>query len=74
MTLWRDLVYLIFFCLFLRERERERETGHKQGRGRERRGQKIPSRLLTDSKESDMGLKLTNREIMTGAKGRHLTD
>ena len=45
----------------MRERERERE----QGRGRERRRETIPGRLHAVSAEPDMGLKLTNREIVT---------
>ena len=49
--------------LFLREREREREreSTYKQGRGRER----IPSRLPPVSVEPDVGLELTDSEIMT---------
>ena len=40
---------------------RERE----QGRGRERGRQGIRSRLRADSREPDVGLELTNGEIMT---------
>ena len=52
------------------ERERERETGEiasawKQGRDRERGGQRIQSRFCTDSREHDVKLELTNCEIMT---------
>ena len=47
--------------LFLREGERKRE----QGRGRERRRERIPSRLHAVSTEPDAGLKLTHSEIMT---------
>ena len=36
-----------------------------RGRGRERGGQRIQNRLCDDSKEPDVGLKLTNHEIMT---------
>ena len=46
-------------------RVRERETEHEQGRGRERGRQRIPSRLHTVSTETNVGLKLTNHEIMT---------
>ena len=43
----------------------EREREHKWRRGRQRGGQRIQSRLCADSSEPDVGLKLTNREIMT---------
>ena len=46
-------------------REREGICEHKQGRDRERRRQRIPSRLLAVSGEPNAGLKLTNYEIMT---------
>ena len=46
-------------------RERERESAHEQGRDRERRRERIPSRLLAVSTEPDKGLRLTNLEIMT---------
>ena len=51
--------FLFFFgCLFIYfEKEREREWG----RGRER----IPRRLYTVSAEPNVGLKVTNHEIMT---------
>ena len=38
---------------------------HMNGGGAEREGERIPSRLCTVSTEPDMGLKLTNHEIMT---------
>ena len=41
---------------------------HEQGRGRERRREKISSRLHAASTEPDVGLKLTNHEIMTRAE------
>ena len=51
----------MFIYLFLRVRERENtHTG-----GAEREGERIPNRLLADSAEPDMGLELTNQEIMT---------
>ena len=50
------------------ERERERESMCKQGRGSERRREKIPSRLSTDSVEPNAGLNLMNCKIMTLAK------
>ena len=46
------------------ERQRERMSRGGAGRGRER----IPSSLRAVSMEPDMGLKLMNREIMTGAE------
>ena len=52
--------------LFILERERERER--EKERERERIGggaERIPSRFHTASLESDEGLELTNREIMT---------
>ena len=47
-------MFVFFFNL-------ERDRAHKQGKGRER----IPSRLFTDSREPDAGLKFKNEEIMT---------
>ena len=59
----------IFPCLFLRERERERgRASVRAGEGQGERGQGIPSRLCTDSCEPDVGLKPTNRQIMTWAE------
>ena len=52
-------IFIYFKCLFIFGRE------CKWGRGREQGGQKIQSRLCTDSREPNMGLKLTNCEIMT---------
>ena len=51
-----------------------RESKNKQGRSRERRRQKIWSRLCTDSREPYVGPKLMNHEIMTWAEVRWLTD
>ena len=51
-----------------RERERERERKHERGRGREREGDtesEAGSRLPAVSTELDVGLKLTDCEIMT---------
>ena len=51
-----------------RERAREqwrREGGRQGGREGEREREIIPSRLCTVSAESDAGLELMNREIMT---------
>ena len=55
------LVYL--FILRERERERERDLKHEWGRGK-REGERIPSRLCTNSVELTSGLKLSNHEIM----------
>ena len=53
----------LYFCnayLFLRESEGE------SGGGTEREGDREPgSRLCADSRELDLGLELTNHEIMT---------
>ena len=43
----------------------EREQAHEQGRGRERGRERIPSKLHAVSAEPDVGLDLTNCEIMT---------
>ena len=40
----------------------------------EREQQRIPSRLYTDSNEPNVGLKLTNCEILTRVEVRGLTD
>ena len=64
LTEWATQAPLIF--IFERE--------NKQGRGRERGGQKIWSGLCADSRESDAGHEPTNGEIMTWAKVGHLTD
>ena len=45
-------IFVSLFYLFVFEREKERET-------------EIPSRLLAVSAEPDVGLDLTNHEIMT---------
>ena len=57
----------------MRERESTRMHMCKQGRGRDRGRPRIPSGLCADSTEPD-GLQLTNREIMTWADVRFLTD
>ena len=43
-------------------------------KGRQRGGQRIQSRLLTDSREPDLELEHMNFEIMTGAAVRHSGD
>ena len=49
----------------MRERERESEHTSRGGAEREKGRDKIPSRLHTVSAGPDVGLNLTNREIMT---------
>ena len=55
---------IIFLDLFIL-RVREREHRYKSRRGREGERQRIPSRLCTGSMEPNVGLELTNHEIMT---------
>ena len=54
----KKIIYMFLFIF-------ERECVCEQGRGRERGRQRIQSRLCADSNEPDVGLRLTNREIMT---------
>ena len=49
------------FIYLLRDRDRDREREREQAREGER---EIPSRLLAVSTEPDVGLQLTNCEIM----------
>ena len=60
----------IFKCLFIFEGDR----ACQQGRGREKGGQTVRSRLCADSREPDAGLKPTNLEVTTWAKVGHSTD
>ena len=53
------MIFFMFYLYILREIE------HKQGRGRQRGRERIPSRLCTVSIEPDAGLESTNREITT---------
>ena len=53
--------------------EGERERAHKTGRGRERRRERMPSRLRTVRAEPHMGLELTNHKVMTRAETKSLT-
>ena len=56
--------------MFIFERETHTHTEYEWGRGREREGDtamETGSRLLAVSTESDLGLKPTKCEIMTGA-------
>ena len=57
--MWGKKIIYMFLFIF------ERESVCEQGRGRERGRQRIQSRLCADSNEPDVGLRLTNREIMT---------
>ena len=61
----------LFFLMFI---SWEKESIHKQGKGKERGVQRIPSRLCADSREPNEGLELTNHEIMTWAEVRCLTN
>ena len=54
-----EVVFFFFNVYLFGERE------HKQGRGRDRGRERIPSRLHAVSAEDDAGLNLTDREIMT---------
>ena len=68
-------LYLVsFFFLVFIYFERERMHVHEQGRDRERERERIPSRLRAVSAEPDVGLELTNHEIMTLAEIGHLTN
>ena len=51
--------------MFIFETERERERENEWERGREGGRQRIQSRLHANSREPDVGLKLTTCEIMT---------
>ena len=46
------------------ERERERERENESSGETERKRERIPSRFHTISTEPNLGLELTNREIM----------
>ena len=54
------------FLLYFWETETDRTRAGEAQSERER--EKIPSRLHTDSAQSDVGLKLKNHEIMTWAE------
>ena len=45
--------------------QREWEREHGQGKGREKGRERIPSRLRAASAEPEVGLKLTNHEMVT---------
>ena len=64
------LIFRLFSLSFFKDylfilRKRERARACKQGRGREREGERIPSRHHSVSTESDAELKLMNCEIVT---------
>ena len=67
-------VIIFFSRLFIIERQRE--TGHEHGRGTERRGRGIWSRLqaLSYQHRARCGAQLKNHEIMTWADVGCLTD
>ena len=57
---------MFIYLFILRERKRQRVWGHMRGQGGvERDGESIPSRLCAISAESNTGLNLMNRGIMT---------
>ena len=60
--------FLTDFYLFIFER------GSVSGGGAERGGQRVQSGFRVDSTEPDVGLEPVNREIMTWAEGRRLTN
>ena len=62
-------LFLIFFNVYLFLRERA-----WAGEGQRKRGQRIQSRLCADSSEPNVGLELTNCEIMTWAEVGCSTD
>ena len=71
--LLKSVLFVCVFNLFLKERERERVG---EG-GAEREGDtesKAGSRLRAVSTEPDVGLELTNREIVTRAEVGRSTD
>ena len=69
---WWCFFFLSLFIYWERERERERESASR--RGAERRRDRIPSRLHTVSTEPNVGLELTNCEIMTWVEVRCSTN
>ena len=77
------LTHFFNVYLFLRERERERKRERERERQNVSRGRaeregatefKAGSRLWVVSTEPDVGLKLTNCDIMTWAEAGQLTD
>ena len=73
--IWSALFFYFIICFWEREREREREGMNGGGAGREGDTEsEAASRLWAVSTESDVGLELTDREIMTWAEVGRLTD
>ena len=67
---FRQFFFFFFLSLFIYLfRERESACAWEQ----QREGERIPSRLPTVSTEPDVGLKLTNHEIMTWAETKSWT-
>ena len=58
-------IFLSLFIYLERESVCVQEGQREREREREREGERIPSRLCTDSMEFNAGLEPTNREIMT---------
>ena len=76
---WQDkenmLAHFIFFFIFLTFIYISRDSVSGGGAEREGDTESVEgSRLWTDSTEPDAGLKLTDREIMSWAEVRRLTD
>ena len=65
---------IILFSVYLLILEREERERAQAGEGQRERETEDPKWVYADSREPDAGLELTNREIMTQAKVRHLTD
>ena len=63
----------MFIHFWQRERESERESGGGAEREADTESE-AGSRLWAVNTEPDVGLKLTNRDIMNWAEVRHLTD
>ena len=61
-----NILFIFFFSGLFRERVGE---GQK-----ERKRERIPTRLCAVGQKPDAGFSLTNCEIMTSAEVRHLTD
>ena len=72
---WSNLLKKIFlvFILLLRDKERQSMSTEGAERGGDTESE-AGSRLRAVSTEPDVGLKLTNREIMTWAEVGHLTN
>ena len=57
--------FLTFFILRERVGTHTHAHTHTHTHGREREGERIPSRLYADNVEPDLGLKLTDCELVT---------